>query len=305
MSAQNEEFYLDGADHKKIFVEMHKPAEYDKVIIVFHGICEHSGRYANFVRYFLKRRTAVYLTNHKGHGKSEGDRGDIETFDHFVQDGLMVIKFVEDREEKPKFLFGHSMGGLISATTYLKNKDKFKNISGIMLSSPAFKAANLPDNFENAAIVLTELIKHFSLPSDLAPGMFINDPESLKSYVKDELVVKKLRPRILREILTAMIYCHEHIEEVVKPILLLIAGKDKIIDPSGTFNHYYRMKSKRKRKHVYQKSYHELANDLYRTQVFGDIDTWTNEVIIPESSLSKLIGVLKGIIHPFRVKKHL
>src|SRR5437762_13765881 len=44
------------------------------VLLVAHGYAEHSGRYDNLVRYFMPRGYAIYALDHRGHGRSDGER---------------------------------------------------------------------------------------------------------------------------------------------------------------------------------------------------------------------------------------
>ena len=43
------------------------------VLVVVHGLAEHSGRYSNLVNYFVPRGYAIYTFDLRGHGKSEGN----------------------------------------------------------------------------------------------------------------------------------------------------------------------------------------------------------------------------------------
>ena len=56
------------------------------VLLVAHGLAEHSGRYINIVNHFVPKGYAVYGFDQRGHGKSQGQRGYVERFSHFVSD---------------------------------------------------------------------------------------------------------------------------------------------------------------------------------------------------------------------------
>ena len=52
--------------------------ELKAILMVAHGFAEHSGRYDHVAKYFIERSYAVYALDHRGHGKSEGERVHVE-----------------------------------------------------------------------------------------------------------------------------------------------------------------------------------------------------------------------------------
>jgi alpha-beta hydrolase superfamily lysophospholipase len=44
------------------------------VLLLVHGYAEHSGRYGNLVEHFVPRGYAICALDHRGHGRSEGER---------------------------------------------------------------------------------------------------------------------------------------------------------------------------------------------------------------------------------------
>jgi acylglycerol lipase len=60
------------------------------VLLIVHGLAEHSGRYGNVVNHFVPRGGyAVYGIDHPGHGRSDGPRVYVERF----QDFLIRLRF--------------------------------------------------------------------------------------------------------------------------------------------------------------------------------------------------------------------
>ncbi len=59
-------------------------AEADAVLLLVHGLGEHSGRYGNVVDHFVPLGYAVYGFDHVGHGKSEGPREMVECFTDYT-----------------------------------------------------------------------------------------------------------------------------------------------------------------------------------------------------------------------------
>lgn len=66
--------------------------------VIVHGLGEHSGRYEKISKYLLK-----------SNWRSEGKRGDIKSFDDYLEDVEKAVSEVDGRFH----LIGHSLGGLI------------------------------------------------------------------------------------------------------------------------------------------------------------------------------------------------
>ena len=109
-------------------------------VVIMHGLGEHSGRYRHVAGFFNDCGLSVRCYDHRGHGRSQGKRGDVINGDPMLQDGEIVIDDFAARFAEPSFLFGHSMGGLFAARFALSHLSPLR---GLILSSPAL-ALRLP-----------------------------------------------------------------------------------------------------------------------------------------------------------------
>jgi hypothetical protein len=71
-------------DDKKLHYKYYKGSKKKKVIIISHGLLDHSGRWHEFSKHFQSEGYSVYIQDLRGHGKSEGKKGDIKNFDQYV-----------------------------------------------------------------------------------------------------------------------------------------------------------------------------------------------------------------------------
>ncbi|MEN8242947.1 MAG: alpha/beta fold hydrolase, partial [Chloroflexota bacterium] len=138
----HKEGYFEGAVSKQIFYQSWLPETDPKaILLIVHGMAEHSGRYQNVVDYFTPNGYAVYALDQIGHGKSDGAQVFINRFEDFI---ITIKTFFEiiktTHPDKPIFLVGHSMGGLITSACLLDYQDEFAGaiISGGMVSVPDF-----------------------------------------------------------------------------------------------------------------------------------------------------------------------
>ena len=78
---QNKSGTFKGLKDHNIFYQCWFPDKKPKaVILIAHGFAEHSGRYSNVVDYFVARRYSIWAPDHRGHGRSDGDRASVDDF---------------------------------------------------------------------------------------------------------------------------------------------------------------------------------------------------------------------------------
>ncbi len=243
------------------------------VLLVVHGLGEHSGRYMNIVNHFTPLGYAVYALDHIGHGKSEGKREMVETFEDFTDTLTIFYKLVKGWQSgKPIFLLGHSLGGLIATYYLLDHQADFK---GAIISAPAIK---IGDSVSPAIITLGKLL------SKLAPGMgllaldasFIcHDPQVVAAYVNDPLVFHGKTPaRLAAEMLKAMQRVSTEVGKISLPFIVVQGSEDKLVDPGGAQMLYDQAGSKDKTVKIYPGLYHEVFNEPERAAVLTDVETW-------------------------------
>ena len=99
-------------DGKSIYWKGWTPDNTPKAVVhVIHGYAEHIDRYGNVVGEFLPAGYAVFGTDHRGHGKSEGKRGHVMSFQEFIDDEKQFQREVIRTKfpNLPCFVLGHSM----------------------------------------------------------------------------------------------------------------------------------------------------------------------------------------------------
>ncbi len=108
---------LISRDGRTLFTRSWTPdGEPRGVVLIVHGLHEHSGRYAYAASALMQRGYAVRALDLRGHGRSDGPRGQVEGFDEYVDDLRLFLSRVEEEAgDRPVFLMGQSMGGLVVA----------------------------------------------------------------------------------------------------------------------------------------------------------------------------------------------
>ena len=243
------------------------------VLLLVHGVAEHSGRYGNLVEHFVPQGFAVCGFDHMGHGRSEGRRAHVVRFEDYVETLRIYFGMVrEGYPDLPIYLVGHSMGGLISAFYLL---DYQKGLTAAVLSAPAVK---IPDEVSSFTVfmgkLLSALIPKFGLIRIESDGIS-RDPDVVRAYEKDPLVCRgKISARLAAEVLRAVQRVTNEAARIDLPVLLLQGTADRIVDPAGAQMLFDSISSEKKEIKHYEGLYHEVFNEPERAKVFGDMENW-------------------------------
>jgi len=271
---KHKEGFFKGLRDTNIYYQYWLPEGKSKaVLLIVHGLAEHSGRYMNVVNHFVPLDYAVYGIDHPGHGRSDGTRVYVERFEDFVDTLKIYFDLVRDwQPEKPIFLLAHSMGGLI-ASIYLL--DHQAELTGAVISGPIVK---VPDNISSAIIfagkLFSALMPKFGLIQLTAEGVS-RDPAVVQAYVSDPLVYTgKITAQLSAELIKAMQRITAEAPGIRLPILIVQGGADRLVDPVGAQMLYDTVSSADKTIKIYDGFYHEVFNEPEHDQVLSDVEAW-------------------------------
>lgn len=273
-----------GLGDTELFYQLWKPAETRGTIVLTHGIAEHSECYHRFATSLAEDGWMVVGWDLRGHGKSEGKRGYVDDFSHYSQDLDLFIKFVKAQihdRNLPLFLFGHSMGGLITIKTLIQNAPA--QIRAVLLSSPALGVSlQVPELKVKAARLLADWAPKVTLYNEIDYKNLHKDPELLKSYRQDPLRHEKISPRLYLGMMASIDEAFQHAKEVHLPLLIQLAGQEKIVNTTESQRFFDSVSSKKKEVFVYQDSFHEIFNDIERDQALRDLKNFLQKMASQE-----------------------
>ncbi|MCJ7515615.1 MAG: alpha/beta hydrolase [Dehalococcoidia bacterium] len=248
------------------------------VLLVAHGLAEHSTRYKNLVDYFLPKGYAVYALDHRGHGKSEGTRSYVDNFNDYLTDLKTFYDMVRKENKDARiFLFGHSLGATIATAYAIEHQ---KELDGLIVSGASLVASTS---------VSPVLLAMAGVVSTLAPKMGVTlldasavsrDQAVVDAYVNDPLVFRgKVPARTGAELARMWKQLPEQMPKIKLPILIMHGFADRLANPAGSKLLYERVGSKDKTLKLYDNCYHEICNEPEREQVFRDMEAWLTKHI--------------------------
>lgn len=265
---------FQGGGGVRLFEQSWRPGSEGKaVVVIMHGLKDHSSRYAAFAEELVARGYAVYAFDLRGHGYSEGRRVWVDSFEEFVTDLDLFVRRVREREPgKPVFLFGHSMGGAITATFALRRKP---DVSGIVLSGAALQVTSDLSAFKIKATRWfgrsNPRLAVFKLPDE----DFSRDPKMVAALHDDPAVYHGAGPaHTASELLGAIDHIQQHMEDLELPLLALHGTQDKLTNPDGSKALVSRARATDKTLKLYPGVYHDLLHEPEQAQVRSDITAW-------------------------------
>ena len=93
-------------------------------MLLVHGVGEHCQRYEAIAAALNAAGYTVSAIDLPNHGLSDGVKGHIESFSLFQKAVLDLYDRVQNNHpEKPVFIIGHSMGGLITTRFLIDGQD--------------------------------------------------------------------------------------------------------------------------------------------------------------------------------------
>ncbi len=239
-------------------------------IVIMHGIGEHSGRYAHIARFLNDEGWSVRTYDHRGHGQSQGRRGDVMLQDDILQDAKVVIDEFATRCGGMPFLLGHSMGGLFAAHFAVT---RMAPLRGLVLSSPAL-AVPLSAVQKVLLKVMMSVARHVGVPNGLQAQFLSHDPDVIAAYKADPLVHGKISASLLRAMLASVACCASGAPSLEIPALMLVAGDDRLVDAEGSKHFFAQLPAGRAQFTWYEDFYHEIFNEPGQARPLGELRAW-------------------------------
>jgi acylglycerol lipase len=267
---------LGSSDNVRLYTQAWLHDNPRAVIIISHGYAEHSSRYQHFASYLAENGFAVYALDHRGHGRSEGERANVKVFSEYVSDLSRFVNTVREKHPSLKrFLLGHSMGGAIAAQLAVEQPNQ---LEGLLLSSPYLI---------NAVSVPAPLMAVSGIVSRVLPGLptiklnskdVSRDAAIVQAYDSDPLNYRGgTKARFGSELLSAGKYVLSRAGVIKLPVLIMVGTGDRIADHTGGKQLFERVGSSDKTLKIYDDYYHEILNEIGKEKVYEDILAWLQQ----------------------------
>jgi len=245
-------------------------------LVVIHGFTEHGGRYAAVAEAWTRSGFAVYAPDLRGHGRSDGPRVFVRSFDEYLTDVELYLDRVRGEQPgKPLFLLGFSMGGTIVARLAALGRAQ---VRGVVLCAPALVVdSHIFPLLRRLAPLASAIIPRVRLVR-LGSTMISRDPQVVADFRNDPLVFHGRFPtRTGAELLRVTAEMQGKMQCVCVPLLVLHGTADAVTDPQGSRDLVARAASADKTLKIYDGCYHDLLNEPEKERIRGDLLAWLQE----------------------------
>ncbi len=242
---------------------------------VVHGLGEHARRYERFALGMARHGFATFAVDLRGHGKSAGRRGHVDSWSQWTDDVAAFVAHVQSIAGGEVVPVGHSFGGAALLSTVLAHK--LPNTRRFILSSPALRIkAPVPGWKIALGKVTSKIVPKLTLDNEVDPKHLSRVDDVVEAYRTDPLVHSKISSRLYSEWVAARKRIFEHASEITIPFLILAGTDDRLIDPEGS-KELHRLAGSVSELRLLQGRYHEPFNDLDNEEVFAVIADWLSK----------------------------
>jgi alpha-beta hydrolase superfamily lysophospholipase len=267
------------SDGVSIFVHAWVPENPRRVLVCIQGLGGHGGYYRELACQVALSGTIVVAPDLRGHGHSEGVRGDIDRFDHYVMDVDVAVAWTSIMwPDIPIYVLGESMGASIVVqyiTRGLYRTGKLP-LAGLVFVSPVFSSA-LRSTFGEAVHFMRSLLIAPNHPSIAITGreeLGCRDPAFNMLLRADPLFVRQVSPRFLIMLVIWFWQSKRKARQINLPLLVLLGGRDKIARRSGTSAFLRKISSREQRIVTFPHAYHCLLRDPDTPDVVEVLNFW-------------------------------
>ncbi|GLA12619.1 hypothetical protein AnigIFM63309_000400 [Aspergillus niger] len=246
------------------------------IIILQHGFAEYAERYLDsycrLIPSLLAHDYKVYALDLWGHGRSPGKRSVLNVERAISDHNELRRRVFEEHPSRPIFLFGHSLGGLITAVSLTTDPS---HVAGIILTGAALPA--------QAPIIRSVILQPLAA---LAPTLRLRytrvqvenacqRPEEYQKCLNDSMVFKgHISLRLGATALRAAEKLWQAIDSWTVPTLIMHGTKDTYTAHEQSKVLFDGIHASDKTLILAEGGYHELLNDLDNKQHLASILSW-------------------------------
>lgn len=263
--------YVEGVGGVRLFYRSWKRADASTAVVMVHGMGDHSGRWAEVAGGFTAAGLSAVALDLRGHGRSRGRRGHAASFEHLLRDLDRVRRVAATGPVDRVVLLGHSLGGLV----VLRHLQAFPSpaVLGAVAVAP-FLRLRVPVPGWKLALgrMADRWLPGLTLDSELDRDLLHRQEDARERHRRDPLVHRRISARLWGE-MQREARALEANPRTGKPVLLQVAGDDRVVDPEAVEALGRRLEPEA-RVRVYPPAYHDLYHDPEGPDALEDALAW-------------------------------
>jgi alpha-beta hydrolase superfamily lysophospholipase len=248
------------------------------VVVLVHGLGEHIARYDHVARRLNGLGFAVVGYDHRGHGRSPGQRGGMPADESLCADLGRVLYAAREAFPGPLVLVGHSLGGLIAGRFVAEGLQPapavwWRPVDALVMSSPAL------DPGTNAVqklllAVVAPMLPDLAVNNGLKVDWISRDAGVVKAYAADPLVHDRITGRVGLFVARQGPAVIAAAPKWKTPTLLMWAGADRCVAPAGSAAFAAAAPGDVVSVREWPGLFHEIFNEPEQGDVLKALDDW-------------------------------
>ncbi|MSR31673.1 MAG: alpha/beta fold hydrolase [Gemmataceae bacterium] len=250
------------------------------ILVFIHGIQSHAGWYESSCQWFASQGYRVVFLDRRGSGKNSLHRGDSPSFRTLLADLAAILPWIrKEQPSLPLFLCGISWGGKTALGLEIFHPGL---VEGFIFLCPGFCPRISPPFCLRLRIALARLFspgKMFPIPLN-DPALFTSDPQAQEFIRTDPHALRQASARFLFDSVRLDFYLRGFLKPTKKPVLLLLAEKDRIIDNEKTKRFVKKFAPESLQTQLYSGASHTLEFEPEPRQFLSDILGWLDRATL-------------------------
>jgi alpha-beta hydrolase superfamily lysophospholipase len=244
-----------------------------------HGIQSHSGWYLHSSSRLCEAGFEVFYLDRRGSGLNTEMRGHVDNFQILLDDLVIFLSRARIAEpRRPVVLIGVSWGGKL-AVALAKEHPQF--IDAVAMICPGLFPVVDPSWIQKVRIALARVYyryRHFRIPLN-DPSLFTATPRWLDFLRADALSLHRATAGMLVASRRLDWFVRNAPEKITLPALLMVAGRDRILDNAKTRAYFESFASQNKRLIDYPDAHHTLEFEPDPEPFINDLTGWLSDVV--------------------------
>ena len=242
------------------------------VVVLVHGYAEHHARYTSIIERLVEDGFVVYAYDQRGHGRSEGIRGDVVRFKDLVYDLATIVELVkQDQPDFCVFILAHSMGASAAAVYVAEHPE----IAGLITTGIYLHDA---EGYDPKKKILAGILARFAplVPIQYQdPVRIAVKPAEQAAFRDDPLVYHgNVRIRMGLHFLRMADYVRSSLGAITAPLFILHGGEDRLSAIENSRMLYSEASSEDKTLKIVDGCGHALLHDQEKSVVTDEIVDW-------------------------------
>jgi alpha-beta hydrolase superfamily lysophospholipase len=245
-------------------------------VLYMHGIQSHGGWFEESATALADAGFSVLLPDRRGSGLNEKYRGDVDTFERWLDDEIELVDFLRETTGQKKIhLLGVSWGGKLVLGLAKRIPEK---IAGLTLIAPGIFPAvdvSISAKIQIGLAAISHSSRRFPIPLN-DPELFTNNPEKQAFIRDDPLKLTAVTGNFLYQSRRLDFFVRNISNRLTMPMKLFLAGEEQIIDNIATVNYFRNLHSDVKELKFYPQASHTLEFETDNRPFLNDLREWMN-----------------------------